>query len=226
MKKKSNALILFARVPQLGKVKTRLNPKLPQETVLKLYTRFLNDSIEKISRISDSDHFIAGFPEEDLSYFDGISQERGITIFSQSGNDLGDKMRNAFDDRFKEGYKKVVIIGSDSPSLPLENIQIAFRSEKDIVIGPSADSGYYLIGMNRKRTEVFDGVPWGSEMVLDETLKKIEKAKASLELLPVWYDVDEFQDLVLLKTHVKCLSYSGQDFPKETLEFLQQIELT
>jgi rSAM/selenodomain-associated transferase 1 len=225
MKKKSNALILFARTPRIGKVKTRLNPKLPQETILKLYTRFLNDSIEKISRISESEHFIAGFPKEDLAYFDKVSQERNISIFPQLGNDLGEKMRNAFEDRFKEGYEKVVIIGSDSPSLPLENIQMAFRSEKDIVIGPSADSGYYLIGMNRKRIEVFEGVSWGSDMVLNETLKKIQFAGASLELLPVWYDVDEFQDLALLKTHVKCLFYSGQDFPKETLEFLEQIEL-
>jgi uncharacterized protein len=225
MKKKSNALILFARTPRIGKVKTRLNPKLPQETILKLYTRFLNDSIEKISRIVESDHFIAGFPKEDLAYFDKVSQERNISVFPQSGSDLGGKMRNAFDDRFNEGYEKVVIIGSDSPSLPVENIQMAFRSEKDIVIGPSADSGYYLIGMNRKRIEVFEGVSWGSDVVLHETLEKIQYARASLELLPVWYDVDEFQDLALLKTHVKCLSYSGQDFPKETLEFLEQIEL-
>ncbi len=225
MKKKSNALILFARAPRLGKVKTRLNPKLPQETVLKLYTRFLNDSIEKISRISEADHFIAGFPEEDLTYFGGISQELGIVVFPQSGNDLGEKMRNAFADRFNEGYEKVVIIGSDSPSLPLENIRMAFRSEKDVVIGPSSDSGYYLIGMNSGRIEVFEGVRWGCDKVLYETLEKIQKAKASLELLPVWYDVDEFQDLALLKTHVRCLSYSGQDFPRETLEFLEQIEL-
>ena len=102
---------------------------------------------------------------------------------------------------------------------------MAFHSEKDIVIGPSADSGYYLIGMNRKRIEVFEGVPWGSDAVLSETLKRVQTARASLELLPVWYDVDEFQDLALLKTHVKCLSYSGQDFPKETLKFLEQIEL-
>ncbi len=225
MKKKSNALVLFARTPRIGKVKTRLNPKLPQETILKLYTRFLNDSIEKISRIVESDHFIAGFPEEDLAYFDNVSQEKNISVFPQSGNDLGEKMRNAFDDRFNEGYEKVVIIGSDSPSLPLENIRMAFHSEKDIVIGPSADSGYYLIGMNRGRIEVFEGVPWGSDAVLSETLKRVQIARASLELLPVWYDVDEFQDLALLKTHVKCLSYSGQDFPKETLEFLEQIEL-
>jgi uncharacterized protein len=225
MKKKSNALILFARTPRIGKVKTRLNPDLSQETILKLYTRFLNDSIEKILRISESDHFIAGFPKEDLAYFENISQKRGVSVFPQSGDDLGEKMRNAFDDRFSDGYEKVVIIGSDSPSLPLENIRMAFRSEKDIVIGPSADSGYYLIGMCGRRIEVFEGVKWGSEAVLRETLEKVQVAKASLELLPIWYDVDEFQDLALLKTHAKCLSYSGQDFPKETLEFLEQIEL-
>ncbi len=225
MIKKSNALILFARTPRLGKVKTRLNPDLPQETILKLYTRFLNDSIEKILRISESDPYIAGFPKEDLAYFENLSQKRNISVIPQSGDDLGEKMRNAFDDRFSEGYEKVVIIGSDSPSLPLENIRKAFRSEKDIVIGPSADSGYYLIGMCRKRVEVFEGVRWGSEAVLRETLEKIQIAKASLELLPIWYDVDEFQDLALLKTHAKCLSYSRQDFPKETLEFLEQIEL-
>ena len=225
MKKKTNALILFARVPKLGKVKTRLNPNLPQETVLSLYTRFLRDSIEKISRISSADHFIAGFPKENIAYFDEIADKKNLKVFPQNGETLGDKMRNAFNEKFLEGYEKVAIIGSDSPSLPLKNVETAFQSEKDVILGPSSDSGYYLIGMNRKTSEVFESVPWGSAQVLGETLKRIQHIKASLELLPIWYDVDEFNDLALLKTHAKCLAYSGQDFPKATLELLEKIEI-
>ena len=187
--------------------------------------RISSKEYPKISKISSADHFIAGFPEKGIAYFDEIAAKGDLRVFSQKGESLGDKMRNAFIDRFLEGYEKVAIIGSDSPSLPLENIETAFQSEKDVILGPSSDSGYYLIGMNRKTAEVFEGITWGSDQVLGQTLKRIQLIKASLELLPLWYDVDEFKDLALLKTHSECLAYSGQDFPKATLELLKKIEI-
>ena len=92
--------------------------------------------------------------EEDLDYFLETVTGKGIYTFSQSGDNLGERMRNAFLGRFKEGYKRIVIIGSDSPSLPLKYIKQALDTKCDMVLGPSFDGGFYLIGMQNK---VFDG---------------------------------------------------------------------
>ena len=146
-----------------------------------------------------------------------------MKIFQQQGSDLGEKMRSAFADRFKEGYDKVVIIGSDSPSLPGCYIDKAFATSKDLVLGPSADGGYYLIAMSRKVFEVFGGVAWGTEKVLEETLKKVEDANISLELLPVWYDVDLPEDLKFLKTHLALIALSGLDESVNTKKFIDEL---
>ena len=132
-------------------------------------------------------------------------------------------MRSAFADRFKEGYEKVVIFGSDSPSLPESYINEAFTSEKDLVLGPSADGGYYLISMTGKVFEVFAGVSWGTENVLEETLKKVNDANISLGLLPLWYDVDLPEDLKFLKTHLALIAHSGLDEGGNTKKFIDEL---
>ncbi|MFQ5715707.1 MAG: TIGR04282 family arsenosugar biosynthesis glycosyltransferase [Nitrospinales bacterium] len=225
MKIHPNALILFARVPRIGQVKTRLHPDLDRETICDLYKCFLQDSIENLCAVADADLFIGASPPEGLGYFDEIAASRGIAVFPQEGDDLGDKMRAAFCRRFAEGYDKIVIIGSDSPSLPPSYIETAFRSSRDVVLGPGADGGYYLIGMNRSLTEVFDGVSWGSERVLKATLKRIKKAGATLELLPLWYDVDTVEDLKFLKTHLALQSHCGNRRCGSTSEFLARLDL-
>ena len=132
-------------------------------------------------------------------------------------------MRSAFADRFEEGYKKVVIIGSDSPSLPGCYIDKAFAANKDLVLGPSTDGGYYLIAMTGKVFEVFAGVAWGTEKVLEETLKKVKDANISLELLPVWYDVDLPEDLAFLKTHLALIAHSGLGEGGNTKKFIDKL---
>ncbi|MZG52906.1 MAG: glycosyltransferase [Nitrospinae bacterium] len=203
-----NAVILFARDPVLGQVKTRLSSFLDDETILRLYICFVEDSLEKIRRVDNADSFVGVFPENHSGFFNGTVHS-GMKVFAQQGHDLGEKMRSAFADRFKEGYSKVVVIGSDSPSLPRTYIDKAFASEKDLVLGPSTDGGYYLIAMTGSVFEVFAGVPWGTEKVLEETLKKVKGANISLELLPVWYDVDLPEDLRFLKTHLALIDHSG-----------------
>jgi glycosyltransferase A (GT-A) superfamily protein (DUF2064 family) len=92
-----------------------------------------------------------------------------------------------------------------------------------VVLGPSIDGGYYLIGMARPLTEIFSGVTWGSECVLKETLERVQACGASLELLPVWYDVDRIEELRFLKTHLQALSLSGKSDADSTTEFLKQL---
>jgi hypothetical protein len=146
-----------------------------------------------------------------------------MRLFAQEGKDLGEKMRRAIHDRFVEGYKRVVIIGSDSPSLPVSYIEQALSSDKDMVLGPSIDGGYYLIGMREKVVEIFDGVAWGTEKVLSETYERLVKNGAALEILPVWYDIDSPEDLKFFQTHLQLIEQSGLGKAGETGKFLNKI---
>ncbi len=227
-KRQTKAIILFARDPVAGKVKTRLAPFLNQDSILELYTRFLKDSIDKICGVKTADPFIGVAPSDSSGYFSQEikNQETPPEVFLQEGEDLGERMFNAFQARFDEGYERVVIIGSDSPSLPVAYIETALDSEKDLVVGPSTDGGYYLIGMYLKPVNVFaDGIEWGSEKVLQQTLDRVKKYKCSLELLPPWYDVDREEDLKFLKTHLELIAQAGLDNIGATSEFLKGLDI-
>jgi uncharacterized protein len=217
-----NAVILFARDPVLGKVKTRLSPFLDDETILALYTCFLHDSLDKIRQVGNADLFVGVSPSNQSGFFTG-TQGADIRLFIQEGKELGDKMRQAIEDRFAEGYKKAVIIGSDSPSLPVSYIERALSSDKDMVLGPSTDGGYYLIGMREKVIEVFDGVTWGTEKVLQETCERLVSEEKELELLPVWYDIDSPEDLKFFQTHLQLIEQAGLGKAGETGKLLDKI---
>jgi len=221
-KNSDNAVILFARDPVLGQVKTRLNSFLDKETILRLYVCFLEDSLAKIQDVGNSDCFVAISPEGSSKFFNQ-KKSSDITFFFQQGNDLGEKMRQAFIDRFRQGYKRALIIGSDSPSLPVSYIRRALNSEKDLVLGPSIDGGYYLVAMKGKVSEVFEGVCWGGDKVLDETLQRIKDVGVSFDLLPLWYDVDLPEDLKFLKTHLMLCEEAGLDDGGMTKKFLDEI---
>jgi uncharacterized protein len=217
-----NSLILFARDPVLGKVKTRLSPLLKEDAILKLYICFLQESLDNIRRVENVDLFVGVAPSNESGFFTGTLNS-DIRLFAQEGESLGDKMRRAIQDRLQEGYERVVIIGSDSPSLPVSYISRALDSEKDIVLGPSTDGGYYLIGMKERFVEVFKGVSWGAEKVLSQTHMHLEQNGASLELLPVWYDVDSPEDLKFFKTHLDLIEHSGLGKVGETRKLLNKI---
>jgi hypothetical protein len=115
-KNSTQAVILFARDPVEGQVKTRLSSLLDAPTILSLYRHFLRDSIEKICSVPNVDRFIGIASDPKTSYFDDVSRSHPVHLFVQQGENLGERMRQAFADRFKEGYQSVVIIGSDSPT--------------------------------------------------------------------------------------------------------------
>ena len=225
MSKNQKALVLFARDPVAGKVKTRFQQKLDEDTTLHLYTSFLKDSIDKLFQLQDIRRLIGITPSLSSGFFDAWSEDPGIELFIQQGDDLGDRMRNTFARQFSAGCEKVVIIGSDSPTLPMEYIERALASEKDIVLGPSTDGGYYLIGLNRKLVDVFSEISWGTDQVLEQTLARIREQSAQLELLPVWYDVDLPEDLRFLKVHSDLMVQSGLQAPGATYELLAQLKL-
>ena len=220
-----SALILFAKDPVEGRVKTRLGSLLDPKTTLNLYLHFLDDSIAKIHAVTDVERFIGVASEPQTGYFEKLSYHPPARLFVQEGEDLGQRMRQAFEDRFREGYERVVIIGADSPTLPTGYIEQALHSEKQMVIGPSTDGGYYLIGMRGKVTELFTDIDWGTGSVLADTLKILQKQGVPAELLPVWYDVDLPEDLRFLKTHLEWMAHAGLKTGQATLDYLNQLPL-
>ncbi|CCQ92032.1 conserved hypothetical protein [Nitrospina gracilis 3/211] len=219
------AVILFARDPQPGKVKTRLQSWLDTDTTYRLYCHILEDSLRNVCAVEGVDRFVGIHPAHRSGFFDTVEKSGQVRLFEQEGEHLGARMRNAFDQRFAEGYETVVIIGSDSPTLPVSYIRQALDTGRDMTLGPCTDGGYYLIGMHRKVTDVFEGVEWGSEHVLTATLERVKQARNTLLLLPVWYDVDRPEDLRFLKTHLEYLQHTGLEGHTDTLRFLQQLNL-
>jgi len=222
-KQNKNALIIFARDPIVGQVKTRLNPFLDLQTTCELYTCFLSDSLDTISAVESVDCFVGIYPSSVSGYFERLDTSLSISTFVQEGKDLGERMKSTFSARFAEGYEQVVIIGADSPSLPLAYIRQALGSKQDVVLGPSVDGGYYLIGMRGKLINLFDGITWGGDTVLEETRCKLESNGVSLELLPVWYDVDRSDDLIFLKTHLELMAAVGHKEGVLTQKFLSTL---
>ena len=112
----------------------------------------------------------------------------------------------------KTGYEKIIIVGSDSPTLPKSFITDAVTGldTRDVVIGPSMDGGYYLIGfstitLSKTVPLIFNGIAWSTAHVLQQTISRIHTSKVSLKLLPPWYDVDTPEDLALLRTHLQAI---------------------
>ena len=124
------ALILFAKDPVEGKVKTRLQTLLDAKTACQLYLRILDDTIDRIGSVSDADLFVGIHPSNASGYFDRVALSNKMKIFDQEGADLGQRMRHAFQQRFKEGYKKVVIVGGRQPNVAagLSGAGLAHRS--------------------------------------------------------------------------------------------------
>ena len=220
---RSNALVLFAKDPVEGQVKTRLGSLLDSKTTLDLYFHFLADSLDKISAVAGVDRFVGVASEPETDFFQQAGRRHEFTLFMQEGQNLGQRMHRAFLDRFEEGYQRVVIIGADSPSLPIAYMEEAFCSEEPVVIGPATDGGYYLIGMQGGVLDIFQGISWGTGRVLEETLAVVREKRVGAGLLPVWYDVDLPEDLRFLRTHMQWMEQAGLPVSRATLKFLNQL---
>ncbi len=202
------ALITFVKAPVQGTVKTRLQKDLPKEQVVEIYKSFIIEILSKFSRLTYADRFLGCAPSKDHDFLKEVSFNYNLGTFNQRGTDLGKRIVNAFRDHFKKGYSSIVLIGSDSPTIPKEYIKKAFSEldKSDIVLGPCCDGGLYLIGAkNRIEPRTFSNIPWDTSEVLNLVLEKLDKLNISFSLLPFWYDVDEIDDLRFLRNHLKYL---------------------
>jgi rSAM/selenodomain-associated transferase 1 len=192
------ALIIFAKRPAAGKVKTRLTPPLLPEEAAELYRCMLGDTLAKAACLADLHRYL--FYEEEARAAEFFLEMAGeMTCLPQEGHDLGERMTAAFRRLFAEGYRAVAIIGTDSPDLSPEFVREAYlmleSGPADVVFGPSEDGGYYLLAMKQLQEGLFRDVPWSSDVVLHRSLEHAATAGIRVALLPVWHDVDTADDL-------------------------------
>ena len=189
---KNNPLVLvFCKNQIIGKVKTRLALNIGQKKALLIYSELVNKTATVVNSLSSEVHIYYSDYIEENDNFDSSK----IKKFIQKGNDLGDRMINALNISFKN-FSPIVIIGSDLWELEISDIKDAFGilKKKNIVIGPSTDGGYYLIGMNYLDTKIFENKNWGQQSVLNETIRDIDDI-TNIHLLDEKTDIDTYDDL-------------------------------
>ncbi|MCE7992225.1 MAG: glycosyltransferase [Roseivirga sp.] len=186
-------LIIFAKNPELGKVKTRLAATVGNEVALAIYFQLLQKTKEVTQGlIEDKVVYYSSYMEEG-----DLWNEENFRKAVQSEGDLGERMKNAFTDAFAQGYERVCIIGSDCMDISTKILEEAFGKlhNRDVVIGASQDGGYYLLGMSKMIPEFFENKAWSTDEVFISTLDDVIKLDLDHAELPVLNDIDTEKDL-------------------------------
>jgi rSAM/selenodomain-associated transferase 1 len=198
------ACLIVGKAPRPGSTKTRLVPPLSPAEAADVYRGFLLDSIglglelgwERVSVVhpSDSGQALASLMPAD------------VCLLEQPGQGIGDALSHAFEKHLAEGFARVVLIGSDNPTLPAGLIEQACAAldTHDVSIGPSADGGYYLIGLRTPHLGVFEGIDWSTSRVYRQTLDQARRLNLSVHSVSEWYDVDEPADLERLQRELSA----------------------
>ena len=217
----SKNVLVFVRVPELGRVKTRLAGKLSQESVLRLYRRFVEDILDTLSTREYALVICYDPPEGRLKMVSWLGS--GYNLMPQRGATLGERMENALTDVFSRGVDQAILIGSDFPDLPAAIIDEAFQGleTRNLVVGPAIDGGYYLIGFNAGSflPEIFHGLPWGTQFVFENTAVLAEKNNLRMYILPEWQDIDTYDDLKAFFFRAKKKGLRQL----KTMQYLEQI---
>jgi rSAM/selenodomain-associated transferase 1 len=208
------ALITFVKTPLPGTVKTRLQKDLGRDETVRVYKSFIREITSQYAGMKGFDRFLGCAPTKNHDFLQEIAAKNKMKTFNQRGSDLGKKIVNAFKDYFKKGYSDIILIGSDSPTIPKEFIRKAFRDleKNDFVVGPCCDGGMYLVGARKKiESRLFQNIPWDTSDVLNMVLEKLYRYRIEFSMLPFWYDVDNIDDLKFLKLHLR---YLKKELPK------------
>lgn len=195
---------VFVKVPEPGTVKTRLVPPLNAEEACRLYTAFLDDLFARVGRLRRvrGTVFYSGESPDKLT--DVIPH--GYNVYPQRGGSLGERLQAAFQTLLEGDDRLALIIGSDSPDIPIQYVKRAFLKlkHKDVVLGPACDGGYYMVGLKSPAPELFDDIDWGGQTVFEQTLERIYQRGLALSIMPLWYDVDTSASLSLLATMIRA----------------------
>ncbi len=199
--KDSCALVMMAKAPRIGTVKTRLTPLLNDEQAAALSGCFIRDMAENIGGLTRDRRLVgivAYTPAGAESTFAGLLPKQ-FYLLTQRGADLGERLNHAAEDLFAAGFGAVCLVNSDSPTLPesiLSHAAAELRSSGErIVLGEATDGGYYLIGLKKPQPHLFQRIDWSTPRVFAQTVARAEEIKTHIVRLPAWYDVDDWPSL-------------------------------
>ncbi len=195
------AVVMMAKAPQAGEVKTRLCPPLSLESAAALYRGFLLDTIAKTTALGTAHPVLSYAPAHAEAFFTAAAPNWRRQ--PQAGADLGARMHHCFTQLLGQGYDHVLLTGSDLPTLPLpifhRALRLAASSQVDVIIGPSEDGGYYLMGLRAPCPALFANMTWSTSEVLAETVRRATALGLHIAYLPTWYDIDTPADLTRLR---------------------------
>ena len=197
-----NTLIIFIKYPEAGKVKTRLASDIGQEKAAQIYSFMAETIIEKTLDLTNYSTIIFYDPPDKEEEIKKWVNKREVEYSPQNGSTLGERISNAFEMVFSSGTSRAIIIGSDCIDVSKDIINLAMESleNKDVILGPAEDGGYYLLGLNRHMPEIFENIEWSTANVLNQTIERINENKLKYKLLKTLKDVDTVDDLEAIKT--------------------------
>ncbi|MFO7682045.1 MAG: TIGR04282 family arsenosugar biosynthesis glycosyltransferase [Chloroflexota bacterium] len=199
-------LLVVAKQPAPGQTKTRLCPPLTPNQAASLYDCFLRDTLDTMRQVPGVQRVIGYLPENAADYFRQLAPDMGLAF--QRGDSLGERLDHLLTAVLANGAQKAVIMDSDSPTLPAAYLSQAFDllDDVDVVLGPTRDGGYYLIGLKWPQPHLLRQVQMSTRHVLSDTLALAESTGLTVSLLPAWYDVDTIDDLYQLADEIAGLS--------------------
>jgi rSAM/selenodomain-associated transferase 1 len=207
---------IFAKEPVAGTVKTRLAAQTSPAFAAAVAEAFLADTLARMQPLPVRKMIVYAPADADFR-----ARAAGYELEPQAEGDLGARLSHFFESRFAAGDGPIVVIGTDSPTLPVEFVTQAFEMLRsaDVVLGPATDGGYYLIGLRRHQPELFRGIAWSVPTVLADTVKRV---RGELALLPPWYDVDTLDDWRMLCGHLQAIQRAAIDLRLSETERLAQ----
>jgi rSAM/selenodomain-associated transferase 1 len=191
------ALIILAKAPIPGQVKTRLCPPLAPDEAATLHGTMVLDTLERSRNLLGFDRFLACAPSKQHPFFKAVGARQDVHLLEQVQGDLGRRMHQAFSSVFDLGYRSAVAVGTDLPTVHADMFRQALKglADHDVVLGPSVDGGYYLIGLNNPALELFSDIPWSTDQVFTSTRQKAQHLNLSVQLLTEQRDLDTLTDL-------------------------------
>ena len=228
----------MTKAPQAGQVKTRLVPPLTPEEAAELNKCFLRDTVAAIS--SACSHRPVGDEGKTaravgIAVYTPVGAESAYTdilpadfsLLPQRGDEFGERLYFAVEDLFKCGFESVCLIDSDSPTVPAENfaeaVELLSTIEDRVVLGPSDDGGYYLIGVKKPHRHLFEQIDWSTERVLNQTIQRATEIGLEVKLLPTGYDVDDAASLRRLCNELLGENAGWRQYAPNTRKFLASI---
>ncbi len=216
-------VIVFAKDPQPGQVKTRLFGRFTPDEAAGLYRAFISDTLTKARTIHAGAHILCYTPSTAEASLREVAGP-DWNLVPQSDADLGSRMSTALRQSLETGAHRVILIGTDIPSLPSAHLTSAFDAldHHDVVLGPSTDGGYYLVGVTDDHPSIFEDIEWSTHHVFAQTVERVQTAGLKLDLIPPWYDVDTPEEVDFLLAHAKAAG-DADWVPKQTMAFLKTL---